>query len=306
MTARWGLRRHDLHVDAIGDIGDREVRFTPGTVGRALAGQTSSDPASQVRWHEVRLDQMVPTLADVRAVTCLGGSGWRQRSTVLNRRGLSGNKLLRDGVEPCQKGAHLAVFTGAIVVLSESVADHARSDGGRSVRRGAERALSRMVRSAQRTVCVLGIESRVVRRPFGGQDDELRRNIRPQGHFDPSLARLVSQCAGHAREGATSPCMNRVIRGPSLPRWTTSAVSVDATPKLSGPRFICTCSVSARQECSAVSANPGAPANGTVFIYTAQSTVKYLSLSIELPRTVGDGLALPWTTLRTREQETVK
>lgn len=294
MTNRWGLRRHDLRVDTIRDFSGREVQLPSCAVAGALASQARSTPASQVRRDEVRVDQLVSALADIGSTPLLRGDGGLERRTPLNHCGLRGDESLRCGVEFRQKLAHLAALTNAIVVPLEPVADHARSDRWRPVSGGAQCALSRMVRPAQRTVRVLSVEPRVVRRPFRGQGDELRRDIRPQGHLDPALTGLVSQRARPAREGAASPRVDCTVCGFSLPGWPASTVSVDAAPKFPGSRFICACGVSARQQCPSVSANPGAPANGAVFIHTAQSIVKPSARSTESPRAENDGLALPW------------
>lgn len=174
MTTRWYLRTRELRVDTIRDFSDREVQLPSCAVAGALASQACSTPASQVRRDEVRVDPLVSALADIGSPPLLRGDGRLERRTPLNRCGLRGDESLRHGVEFRQKLAHSAALTNAIVVPLEPVADHARSDCWRPVSGGAQCALSRMVRPAQRTVRVLRVEPRVVRRPFRGQKEPRR------------------------------------------------------------------------------------------------------------------------------------
>lgn len=283
MTSRWSLRRHDLRIDAISDVSDRKVWFTPGAVSRALAGQASPASASQVRRYEVRFGQMVSTLADVDAVSRLRGDGVRERGTLLYHRSLSRNERRRCNVKVGQKSAHATGIAGAFVLSLEPVADHTRRDSGRSVSRSAQRAFPPVMRSAQRAVRVLRVESGVVRRPLGGQPQQLRWYVHPQRHFDSALTGLVGQFARRTCECAPSSNVDCVVRGLGLSRRSAASVAVDPASEPPRSEFVSACSVSAGEQCSAVAANPWLPTSGAAIVHTSQSIVKLPQQQAELP-----------------------
>lgn len=297
------LRGHELRIDAVRHIGDWEVRLTSSAVEGALACQACSAATPQVRRHEIRADQLVSAFAYVDPALLLRNCTPDDHGMPLDYASLCGDQGLSQDVEVRQQLTDFAGCASAIVFPFESVAYHARSNRRRSVRCGAQRTLSPVVRSTQRAVCILCIQPGVVLGPIGRHRQQLRRDVRSQGHLDPPSAGFVGNFARHARESTTGPNVDCVIAGFGLARRVAATVSVDPASQLSCPQFVAARRISAGEQCSTVATNPGLPACSAVIFHAAQTTIKPKGLRSKLPRAEGDGLALPWWSGKSKRKD---